>query len=109
MGWFEGKDVDDPLYEFVVVFVEEFGDYFVVVPEYFVEAGVYGVFFELNGMIEDDIKPVFTDVEFGDFVVLDDLPDEVVGSVEHSFQGLVLFFGVFINFIQNFGPDLCQD
>lgn len=36
-------------------------------------------------MIKDDFKPIFADIEFSDSVAFDDLPDEVVRSVEHFF------------------------
>ena len=62
MGRFECEDVDDPLHKFVVVLTEEFGDHFIVVLQYLIEAIVDSVLLELDGMVEDDVYPVLTDV-----------------------------------------------
>ncbi len=85
MRWFKGKNVDDSLYEFVSVFAEKFGDNIIIVLQNFIKTRVYSVFFELYGMIKDDFKPIFADIEFGDSVAFDNLPDKVVRSVEHFF------------------------
>lgn len=85
MGRFECEDVDDSLDELISIFAQELGDDFIVVPKYFIKAGVNSVFFKLDGMVQDDIQPIFADVEFRDPISFDDLPDEVVGPVEHSF------------------------
>lgn len=62
MGRFELKDVDDSLNEFVVIFAEKLGNYFVIVLQDLIEASMDSVFLELNSMVEDDIQPVFTNI-----------------------------------------------
>lgn len=54
------------------------------------ESQMHSVFLKLNGVVDDDLQPFLTDIEFCDGIILDDLPDEVVGSVEHRLQRLVL-------------------
>lgn len=106
MRGFELKDVDDPLNKFVVVLAEKLCDYFVVVLQNLIEASMDGVLLELNSMVEDDIQPILTDIQFGDSIAFDDLPDEVISSVEYCLQSLILLLIALVYFVQNLSPDL---
>lgn len=102
----EVEDVEDSLYQVVVVFPEELGDNFVVVLQYFLEGEMHGVFLKLNSVVDDDFEPFLADVKFGNWIVLDDLPNEVVGSVEDRLQCLVLSFQGFVDFLKDLLADL---
>lgn len=109
MGRFELKDVDDSLNEFVVIFAEKLGNYFVIVLQDLIEASMDSVFLELNSMVEDDIQPVFTNIQLGDPIAFDDLPDEVISSIEYCLQSLILLLIAFIDLIQNFSSNLSNN
>lgn len=99
MWGLEGEDVDDALHELVVVLLQKLGDHFIVVLQDFVESGVYGFLLQLNRVVEDYAQPVFADVYFGDGVVFDDLPDEVIGCVEDLLELVVFAFFALVYFL----------
>ena len=110
MGGFEVEDVDDPFDEVVIVLIEKLGDYFVIVLEDLLERVVNGVFLKLNGVVDDDVfEPILADVVLGYWVVLDYLPDQIVGPVEDSLQSLVLAFLGLVDLLLDLLSDFLHD
>lgn len=57
-------------------------------------------FFILYCMVEDYIQPILTNVKFGYGVVFDNLENQIIGSCENSFEGIILIFLFLINLVQ---------
>ena len=109
MGRLEVEDVEDSLDEVIVVLAEELSDHFVVVLQDLFEGQMDGVFLQLDRVVYDHLQPLLTDVEFCDWVVFDDLPDQVVGSVEDGLQCLIFSLEGFVDFLKNFLSNLSDN
>ena len=109
MWRFKGKNVDDPMHQSIVVVDEEFGNNLLIALKNFIESLVNCFLFVLDGMIEDNGEPVFTNVQLCDLIVLDDLKNKVVGSVEDGFEAIIFIFFVLIDFFQNHLPHRAQN
>ena len=82
MRRFQSEYINDSLDQLVAVLFQKFSHDFVVILQNFIESCVDGVFLELDGVVEDDIQPLLTDIDLRDWVVFDDLPNEIVSTVE---------------------------
>jgi hypothetical protein len=60
---------------------------------------MYNLLLILNCMVKDYLQPSFTDMQFGNWIVFDDLEDEVIGTDEDNLECIIFCFLFFIYFI----------
>lgn len=97
MRRFEGKDIDDPLNKFLLIFFQEISDNIIIILKDLIQAIMDSIFFKLNGMIKNIIDPFLTDIEFCNTVSFDYLPNEVVSLIKDCLQCIVFLFWCFVD------------
>lgn len=70
---------------------------------------MHSILFQLDCVVDDHLQPLLANVELCNWVVFDDLPDQVVGPVEDRLQCLVLSLEGFVDFLQDLLTDLSDN
>ena len=75
-----------------MIFFQELSHNIIVILKDLIEAIMNCILLELNSMIQNNMEPIFTYIQFSDTIAFDDLPNEVVSLIEDSFKCVVFFF-----------------
>lgn len=63
---------------------------------------MYNLLLIFDGVIQNNVKPILADVQFGDWIIFNNLEDEIVSSLEDSFECIILCLLFLINLLQYF-------
>lgn len=92
MWWFESENINDSLHQMIIIVLKKFRNNELIRLQNLVQGLVNSFFLILDCMIKNDIKPCLTNIKLRDWIIFDNLHNQVVGSVESSFKCLVLYF-----------------
>jgi hypothetical protein len=76
----------------IVVGFQKLSNYKLVALKNLVKSFMNSLFLILNSMVQNYIQPRLADINFCDGIIFNDLPNQIIGSVESSFEGLILHF-----------------
>lgn len=57
-----------------------------------------------DGMVEDNVKPILTDIQLGNRIILNNLQDKRIGPYKNSLERIILRFQLLKNFLQDLEP-----
>lgn len=63
---------------------------------------MYNLLLVLDCMVENNIQPIFTNIQFCDWIILDNLENQIICSVENDLKCLVFCFLFFENLFKDF-------
>lgn len=63
---------------------------------------MHNLLFVLDCMVENNIQPIFTNIQFCDWIILDNLENQIICSVENDLKCLVFCFLFLENLFKDF-------